>query len=92
MLHTVVDITCSTYCLKRYLGIELRQYARVAKYFFLSLLACAPAAVVCALVASPWVSLPVGALSAGLLYWALLHRDENMKECLSVLAGFVRAR
>ena len=92
VLHTVVDITCSTYCLKRFLGIELRQYARVAKYFFLSLLACASAAVVCALIASPWVSLPVGALSAGLLYWALLHRDENMKECLSVLAGFVRAR
>ena len=92
VLHTVVDITCSTYCLKRFLGIELRQYARVAKYFFLSLLACASAAVVCALIASPWVSLPVGALSAGRLYWALLHRDENMKECLSVLAGFVRAR
>ena len=92
VLHTVVDITCSTYCLKRFLGIELRQYARVAKYFFLSLLACAPAALVCALVASPWVSLPVGAVSAGLLYWGLLRRDENMKECLSVLAGFVRAR
>jgi O-antigen/teichoic acid export membrane protein len=92
VLHTVVDITCSTYCLKRFLGIELRQYARVAKYFFLSLLACVPAAVVCALVASPWVSLPVGAVSAGLLYWALLHKDENMKECLSTLAGFVRAR
>lgn len=92
VLHTVVDITCSTYCLKRFLGIELRQYARVAKYFFLSLLDCAPAAVVCTLVASPWVSLPVGALSAGMLYWALLHKDENMRECFSVLAGFVRAR
>ena len=43
VLHTLVDITCSTYCLKKYLGIELRQYASVAKYFLLSLLACAPA-------------------------------------------------
>lgn len=92
VLHTLVDITCSTCCLKRFLGIELRQYARVAKYFFLSLLACAPAALVCALVASPWVSLPVGVVAAGVLYWALLFRDEHMKECVEVLAGFVRAR
>lgn len=85
VLHTVVDITCSTYCLKKFLGIELRQYASVAKYFFLSLVACVPAVVVCRLSVSPWFSLSVGVVSAGLLYWALLHRDEHMKACVEVL-------
>ena len=85
VLHTVVDITCSTYCLKKFLGIELRQYASVAKYFFLSLAACVPAVVVCGLSVSPWVSLSVGVVSAGLLYWALLHRDEHMKDCVEVM-------
>lgn len=85
VLHTVVDITCSTYCLKKFLGIELRQYASVAKYFFLSLVACVPALVVCRLSVSPWVSLSIGVVSAGLLYWALLHRDEHMKACVEVL-------
>jgi hypothetical protein len=84
-----VDITCSTYCLKKYLGIELRQYASVAKYFFLSLLACAPAFYVCTLPVSPWFSLSAGVASAALLYWALLHRDENLKECLQVLLDAV---
>ena len=45
----------------------------------------APALFVCRLSASPWVSLSVGVVSAGLLYWALLHRDEHMKDCLAVL-------
>lgn len=92
VLHTVVDITCSTYCLKRFLGIELRQYASVAKYFFLSLVACVPAVVVCRLSVSPWVSLSVGVVSAGLLYWALLHRDEHMKACVEVLREAVGKR
>ena len=92
VLHTVVDITCSTYCLKKFLGIELRQYARVAKYFFLSLVACVPAVVVCRLSVSPWFSLPVGVVSAGVLYWALLHRDEHMKACVEVLKEAVGKR
>ena len=92
VLHTVVDITCSTYRLKKFLGIELRQYASVAKYFFLSLVACVPAVVVCRLSVSPWVSLSVGIVSAGLLYWALLHRDEHMKDCVEVLKEAVGKR
>lgn len=92
VLHTVVDITCSTYCLKKFLGIELRQYASVAKYFFLSLVACAPAVVVCRLDVSPWISLSVGVVFAGLLYWALLHRDEHMKDCVEVLKEAVGKR
>ena len=75
VLHTVVDITCSTYCLRKYLGIDLRGYVRAGKYFLVSLLACAPALVVCRLPVSPWVSLPVGVVSAGLLYWGLLRGD-----------------
>ena len=89
VLHTVVDITCSTYCLKKYLGIELRQYASVAKYFLLSLLACAPAFYVCTLPISPWLSLSAAVASATLLYYALLHRDENLKECLQALMDAV---
>lgn len=85
VLHTVVDITCSTYCLKKYLGIELRQYASVAKYFLMSLLACAPAFYICTLEVSPWVSLSVGMVSAAVLYLGLLHKDQNMKECLQIL-------
>lgn len=75
VLHTVVDITCSTFCLRKYLGIDLRGYVCAGKYFLASLLACAPALVVCRLPVSPWVSLPVGAVSAGLLYWGLLRGD-----------------
>lgn len=86
VLHTVVDITCSTYCMKKYLGIEIRRYASVAKYFLLSLLACAPALYVCMLEISPWVSLSVSMVSAVTLYWCLLQKDENMKECL----GWIR--
>lgn len=85
VLHTVVDISCSTYCLKKFLGIELRDYVSVVKYFFLSLLACAPAFYVCTLSVSPWVSLSVGVVSAIALYWGLLHRDEHMKACVEVL-------
>lgn len=92
VLHTVVDITCSTYSLKKFLGIELRQYASVAKYFFLSLVACVPAVVVCRLDVSPWISLSVGVVSAGLLYLALLHRDEHMKACVEVLREAVGKR
>ena len=92
VLHTVVDITCSTYCLKKYLGIELRQYASVAKYYLLSLLACAPAFYVCTLEVSPWISLPVSAVSAVALYWGLLYKDENMKECLQVMLRFLQLR
>ena len=85
VLHTVVDITCSTYCLKKYLGIDLRGYVCAGKYFLVSLLACAPALYVCTLAVSPWVSLSVGFVSAALLYWALLHRDEHMRACVEVL-------
>ena len=85
VLHTVVDITCSTYCLKKYLGIDLRGYVCAGKYFLVSLLACAPALYVCTLAVSPWVSLSVGFVSAALLYWALLHRDEHMRACVVVL-------
>ena len=85
VLHTVVDITCSTYCLKKYLGIDLRGYVCAGKYFLFSLLACAPALYVCTLAVSPWVSLSVGFASAALLYWALLHRDEHMRACVVVL-------
>lgn len=85
VLHTVVDITCSTYCLKKFLGIELRDYVSVVKYFFLSLVACAPAFYVCTLEVSPWVSLSVGVVSAFALYWGLLRRDEHMKACVEVL-------
>ena len=75
VLHTVVDITCSTYCLRKYLGIDLWGYVCAGKYFLVSLLACAPALVVCRLPVSPWVSLPVGVVSAGLLYWGMLRGD-----------------
>ena len=85
VLHTVVDITCSTYCLKKYLGIELRGYASVAKYFLLSLLASAPALYVCSLEVSPWVSLSVSVGLAVVLYLGLLYKDENMRECVQVV-------
>ena len=92
VLHTVVDITCSTYCLKKYLGIEIRRYAIVAKYFLLSLLACAPAFYVCSLEISPWISLPISAASAIAIYLALLHKDENMKECRQIILNALRLR
>ena len=92
VLHTAVDITCSTYCLKRFLGIEIRRYASVVKYLLLSVLACTPAFMLCFLELSPWLSLPLGVATAlGLYYW-LLRRDENMKEILQIVLSTLRIK
>ena len=90
VLHTVVDITCSTYCLKKYMGIEFRHYANAAKYLLLSLFACMPAFFVCSREISPWISLSVSVISAAVIYWWLLHKDENMKDCLQVFFRFIQ--
>lgn len=64
----------------------------MVKYFFLSMLACAPAFYICTLSVSPWVSLSVGVVSAFALYLGLLRRDEHMKACVEVLMEAVGKR
>lgn len=85
VVHTIVDITCSICCLRKYLGIEIRQYAILIKYILLTLFACVPAFIACSLDLSPWVSLPISIVSALALYVGILHKDDNMKECLQML-------
>ena len=50
---------------------------------------------VAALEVSHWASLSVGVVSAGLLYWGQLPRDEHMKACVAAygtLVGICRLR
>lgn len=92
VLHTFVDISCSTYYLRKRLGVEMRKYAILGKYLLLSVLACVPALVLSYSAISPWVSLAGGSLGAVGLYVAMLNRDVNMRECLHVLSDTIRVR
>ena len=92
VVHTFVDITCSSYYIKKLLGVELRSYTVLAKYLLLSVLACTPSFVLGFLELTPWLSLSLGvAVAMGLYYW-LLRRDENMKEILQVVFSTLRIK
>ena len=92
VVHTVVDIVCSTYYLRKRLGVRGSQYRSVAKYFSLSVVACAPAFVLCQMDISPWLSLLIGVSTALGLYGWFLHRDENMRECLQILKNSIHTK
>lgn len=92
IVHTLVDISCSTYYLRKRLGIELKKYAVLLKYFIISVLACAPAFLFGMLDLSPWISLPVGALTAISLYVGFLHKDENMQEGLHIICDVMKGK
>lgn len=85
VLHTLVDIVCSTYYLRKRLGMELRRYAVIIKYLSISILACVPAFVICNLHISPWASLSLGTITSIGMYGLLLHRDEHFVECVKIL-------
>lgn len=92
VVHTFVDITCSSFYIKKLLGVKLRSYTVLAKYFLLSVLACTPSFVLCCLELTPWLSLSLGVATAiGLYYW-LLRRDENMKEILQIVFSTLRIK
>ena len=90
VLHTLVDISCSTYYLRKRLGVEMRKYTILLKYLLLSMLACVPALVMSYSAISPWASLSGGVLLAAALYYLFLNKDENMRECIHVLLGAIR--
>ena len=92
VVHTVVDIACSTYYLRKRLGVRGSQYRSVAKYFLLSGVACAPAFVLCQMEISPWWSLLIGVSTALGLYGWFLYRDENMRECLQILKNSIHTK
>ena len=92
VVHTAVDILCSTYYLRKLLGVELRQYGALGRYFFLSLLACTPAYFVCELDVSPWLSLSGGTAISTVLYLGLLRHDNNLKELLRMVSNFIPVR
>lgn len=92
VLHTFVDISCSTYYLRKRLGVEMRKYAILGRYLLLSVLACVPALALSYSAVSPWVSLAGGSMGAVVLYVAMLNRDVNMRECLHVLSDTIRVR
>ncbi len=89
VVHTMVDITCSTFYLKKLLGIELRRYIVLAKYSLLSVLACTPTFLLCNIEVSPWLALSVGIVMATALYGCFLHSDVYMKECIRTLLNKV---
>lgn len=92
VVHTVVDIACSTYYLRKLLGVRWIQYVSVARYFSLSVIACAPAFLLCqTVVQTPWMSLTTGVSMALGLYLWFLHNDENMRECLQILKKAIHA-
>ena len=85
VLHTLVDIVCSTYYLRKRLGMELRRYAVIIKYLSIFILACVPAFVICNLHISPWASLSLGIVTSIGMYGLLLHRDGHFVECVKIL-------
>lgn len=85
VVHTVVDIACSTYYLRKLLGVRGSEYRSVVRYFVLSVVACMPAYVICSLDLSAWIVLPVAVMTATGLYYMFLHRDDNMKECVGMV-------
>ena len=92
LVHTFVDITCSIYCIHKFLGVGLREYAVLVKYFLLSMLACAPAFALSHLELSPWLSLPAGVVTAMALYGWFLHKDEYMREMLHTVGSIIREK
>ena len=92
VIHTVVDILCSTYYLRKLMGVELRPYGALVRYFFLSLLACMPAYFVCELDVSPWLSLSVGITISTMLYLGLLRHDSNLKELYRIVSNLIPVR
>lgn len=92
LVHTVVDISCSTYYLRKLLGVSGREYRSVVRYFVLSVVACVPAYLICGLDLSPWIALPVAVVTASGIYWLSLHKDRNMKECLEMVRSCVQGR
>ena len=92
VIHTFVDILCSSYYIRKLVGVEASQFVCLFKYFLLSVLACLPAYLIGNIGLSPWVSLPTGAVVASVLYWGLLHRDEYMKECLQLVWNMIPMR
>ncbi len=89
VVHTIVDISCSTFYIKKLLGVELNRYYVLAKYFLLSVLACAPTFLLCNTEVSPWISLSVGVVMATALYGSFLRKDVYMKECVQTLMKMV---
>lgn len=102
VVHTAVDIACSTYYLQKRLfsqrcggtearGCENTQWrgcvGTVVRYFVLSVVACVPAYVICSLDLSSWIALPVAVVTASGIYWMFLHKDENMRECVGMIKG-----
>ena len=85
LIHTFVDIACTTYYIKRLLGMRDNMYCDISKYFLLSLIACCPTFLICNLELSPWLSLPIGSLTAGSIYYACLRNNSQMKELLQIL-------
>lgn len=92
VVHTFVDIACSTHYLRKRLGVEMRQYAVLAKYLLTSALACVPALVLCNLQLSPWLSLPAATVTATCLYACLLHKDEHFLDCLRISKSYLPLR
>lgn len=92
LVHTFVDITCSTVCINKNLDVSFRDYLILVKYFLLSALSCAPALLVCNVAISPWLSLPIGILLSITLYYFFLHKDENMREVIQTMVSMMRVK
>ena len=89
VVHTLVDIVCSSYYIRKLLVVNASVYSCLIKYFALSVLACAPAFYICTQDWSPWLSLSIGIVLSGALYGLFLYRDEHMRECLGMLCNVI---
>ena len=54
-------------------------------YLPLALLACLSAFLLCRTALSPWIALPAAILSAFVLYYLFLFRNDNMKELIQIV-------
>ena len=90
VVHELVDLFLGTYCVRRLLGFrEARPMQDYGVYLPLALLSCVPAFLICYLELADGLTLFLGVASAFLLYFLLLHRNENMRELVRIVKAEV---
>ena len=88
---SIIYLVLGTWCVRHVLGFrEARPLQDYGYYLPLALLACLPAFLLCRAGLSPWIALPAAILSAFVLYYLLLFRNNNMKELIMIVGREVQ--
>ena len=90
-IHMQVDFISVTYYTGKMFNLGyFKQIKDIGKYFVFSILVCIPSYIICLSNLNSWISLSVSIFISMLLYFALLYRDDNMKEILSLVKSQIQ--